>query len=537
MNTERDLRKGRSTLCIGQPIAQPHSEAPTCIDAAMADRMPAGGIDLPELLRELQPTTSRYQRTLLHASGGMGSVWLAHDANIGRDVALKELRPDSAREASAASRFLSEARITGRLEHPGIVPVYDIGRDPATGQPFYTMRFVRGRTLTQAALAFHRRRQAGENEPLEFVNLLSAFVSVCQTIAYAHSRGVIHRDLKGENVLIGDFGEVIVLDWGLARRLDREEGETSAESEWEGDLSQLPAGQTMMGQVMGTPACMAPEQALGQLDQIGPCTDIFGAGAILYEILTGQPPFTGTDTAAVLKLARQAEVTPPRTCWPEVPPCLEAICLKALSKAPADRHESATKLAQAVQGWQDQQRRRAEDELRQAGERLMKQQAALVKLTRSEVFATPELSQTFHRMIEASAETLGVERVSVWSYTSDRRAILCRLLYERSTGKTLSGMELHEVDFPSYFQALQTSEVIAAHDAHADPRTREFSASYLTPLGIGAIMDAPIHVDGAMQGVVCHEHIGPARRWTPDEQLFAIAIANLVAQAITQRGY
>jgi serine/threonine-protein kinase len=182
-------------------------------DAANADATVSAAVpgDRPYLLMEALPTGQRYTRTSLHASGGMGSVWLAHDANIGRDVALKELRAESAANKSVPLRFLREARITGQLEHPGVVPVYEIGRDAATGRPFYTMRFVRGRTLTEASEEFHAHRQAGRDEPLEFINLLSACVSVCHTVAYAHSHGIVHRDLKGENIILGDFGEVIVV--------------------------------------------------------------------------------------------------------------------------------------------------------------------------------------------------------------------------------------------------------------------------------------------------------------------------------------
>jgi GAF domain-containing protein len=163
----------------------------------------------------------------------------------------------------------------------------------------------------------------------------------------------------------------------------------------------------------------------------------------------------------------------------------------------------------------------------------MQQQKALVNLTRSEVFSEPELSATFLRMIEVAARTLQVERVGVWRYMDDRQAICCELLFERSTGRTSSGVVLHARDFPNYFAALQNSEVIPAHDARTDPSTSAFTESYLNPLGIGAIMDAPIHVDGELYGVVCHEHVGPPRRWMPDEQLFAIAIANLVSQAVS----
>src|SRR5262249_21628804 len=137
--------------------------------------------------------------------------------HLDREVAVKELLADKAGHAKIVARFLREARLTGQLEHPGIVPVYELAARADTGQPFYTMRLIRGRTLSEAIDAYHARRAEGRAEPLDFVGLLTAFAAISNTIAYAHSRGVLHRDLKGENVILGDFGEVIVLDWGLAK--------------------------------------------------------------------------------------------------------------------------------------------------------------------------------------------------------------------------------------------------------------------------------------------------------------------------------
>lgn len=307
----------------------------------------------------------RYTLDNLHATGGMGRVWLARDTWLDRNVALKDLRPEVAANAAVRSRFLREARITSQLEHPGIVPVYELARRPAGDEPFYTMRFVKGRTLTEAAEAFHGKRHEGQTDMLEFASLLGAFVTLCNTIAYAHSRRVIHRDLKGNNVLLGDFGEVIVLDWGLAKQLDRSENEL-------GHLADLPGpielDQTMQGEVMGTPAFMAPEQAAGQVDRIDHRTDIYGLGAVLYEILTGEPPFSGLDTREVLGQVLQTEPLAPRYHWEEVPPALEAACLKALAKEPAGRYQAAAELAQEVMTWQEVQRRQAEEALRRQTE-------------------------------------------------------------------------------------------------------------------------------------------------------------------------
>src|SRR5882672_12644867 len=276
---------------------------------------------------------ARYVFTGLHATGGIGRVWLAHDRQLDREVAIKELIPENAGDAKVAARFIREAYLTGQLEHPGVVPVYELDRGAGANQPFYAMKFVRGRTLTNAVDAYHSKRTQGGVDPLEFVALLTAFAAVSNTIAYAHSRGVLHRDLKGDNVILGDFGEVIVLDWGLAKLLGQPEAKETDLSPTPPDYPQDP-GLTVQGEIVGTPAYMAPEQADGRLDQIDHRTDIYGLGAILYEILTGQPPFTGSNTMEVLQKAIRGNPARPQELWAEVPAGLEEICLKAMAKEP-----------------------------------------------------------------------------------------------------------------------------------------------------------------------------------------------------------
>ncbi len=306
--------------------------------------------------------SERYRLNRLHAAGGIGRVWLARDNELGRDVALKELRPECGDNPTLYRRFVQEARITGQLEHPGIVPIYELVQQSGNQQAFYTMRFLKGRTLSEAARTYHHKRLAGQAESLELLNLLNSFVTVCYTLAYAHSRGVIHRDLKGNNIVLGNFGEVVVLDWGLAKLLDQAEGETSdigvvdPVGASDGDL-------TVQGQTLGTPGYMAPEQAVGQPDLIDRRTDVYGLGAILYEILTGQAPFTGSDTCELLRKVREEAPLSPRQLCSDVPPALESICLRALAKDPADRYASATDLAQEVQKWQEVERKQAEEEL------------------------------------------------------------------------------------------------------------------------------------------------------------------------------
>jgi serine/threonine-protein kinase len=301
------------------------------------------------------PTQGRGRYTLmrLHAQGAIGQVWLAHDPDLGRDVALKELRTERQGHPQARARFLEEACITGQLQHPGIVPVHELARSQ-DGQPFYTMRMVGGRTLAEAIKEYHQKRQTRQAGPLELRALLGDFVAVCNAVAYAHSRGVLHRDLKPSNVVLGDFGEVVVLDWGLAKLLSEQRGVSPPVAEADTWVSVSLDGshdETVQGQVLGTPAYMAPEQAEGWLDQLGPATDVYGLGAILYEVLTGQPPFSGGPMHEVLRRVAREEPPRPRQHVPETPAALEAVCLKALARKPAQRYATARELATEVEQW------------------------------------------------------------------------------------------------------------------------------------------------------------------------------------------
>jgi tetratricopeptide (TPR) repeat protein len=276
----------------------------------------------------------RYQTVRLHRTGGLGAVWLARDAVLGRDVALKTIRPDVGGSAARVARFVREARVTGRLEHPGIVPVYDLTA-AADGGPAYVMRFVAGRTLAEAAEGYHAARAAGRAGRLDLVELLEAFVAVCRAVAFAHSRGVLHRDLKGSNVVLGEYGEVFVVDWGLAKEEEAAAGGA--------------AGDTRPGSVVGTPAFLAPEAAAGSPASVA--TDVYGLGAVLYQLLTGGPPYDGPDAPSVLRAVGTTDPRPVRAANPSAPAALAAVCRRAMSRDPAGRYASADELATEVRRW------------------------------------------------------------------------------------------------------------------------------------------------------------------------------------------
>ncbi len=262
-------------------------------------------------------------------------------------------------------RFLREARITGKLDHPGVVPIYEICWDEATRLPYYSMRFLKGQTLSAAVRQFHARKRAQGSESQAFLQLLGSFCIVCNTVAYAHAKGIVHRDLKCDNVILGDYGEVVVIDWGLAKEAASQELEFTAGADSDSEnISATDPKATRVGQVLGTPSYMAPEQAAGRLDLVGPAADIYGLSAILYEILCGQPPFVGSNAIQVLQDVQYSLLRPPSEIAAGVPDALERVCLKGLSKAPHDRHASADTLAREVQGWISAlaERRQAEDE-------------------------------------------------------------------------------------------------------------------------------------------------------------------------------
>ena len=300
----------------------------------------------------LAPAGQRFRVLRPHARGGLGEVFVAHDDELSREVALKEIQARFADDPNSRARFLMEAEVTGRLEHPSIVPVYGLGTY-ADGRPYYAMRFVKGDSLHDAIKRFHQPGAAAGDpgdRALALRQLLGRFLDVCNAVAYAHSRGVLHRDLKPGNILLGPFGETLVVDWGLARVMGEGTGHPA-----DGTARVRPTlhegGQpTQMGAVVGTPAYMSPEQAEGRLDRLGPASDVYSLGATLYHLLTGQAPFRGETGELLTKVAR-GDFAPPRRLLPTVPRALEAVCLKAMALSPADRYASPRDLAADVEHW------------------------------------------------------------------------------------------------------------------------------------------------------------------------------------------
>lgn len=275
--------------------------------------------------------------------GGIGRVLVMHDAHLGRDVALKELlpgqRPGSAggSQTIATTRFLREARITGRLEHPNIVPVYELGRR-RDGSLYYTMKVVNGRTLADVLA---EKRTLGER-----LSLLKHFADLCNAMAYAHDRGIIHRDLKPGNVMVGAFGETVLLDWGLAKPTGSGEGEgVAVGAGLDGSVDELTA--TADGAVLGTPLYMSPEQAKGE-EGVGPQADVWSLGVMLYELLVGRRPFGGNSAFAVLDAVVRGDFVPVRVACPEAPPELAAVVERALSVDRERRYAHAGALADEI---------------------------------------------------------------------------------------------------------------------------------------------------------------------------------------------
>ena len=283
---------------------------------------------------------TRYEVLERLGRGGMGTVYVASDRLLGREVALKvQSVPEPGPEAT--ERMLREARIIARLEHPGIVPVQDVGT-LADGRIFYAMKLVRGRRLDQYT-----------GEGISLAERLRIFTRICEPVAFAHAHGVIHRDLKPENVMVGSFGEVLVMDWGVARW--RAEAEPPPLAPAPTGVAPGPPTGTAHGTILGTPGYMAPEQARGEIDRVDERADVYALGAILYFLLAERTPRGVAEAASGARTWTRPgageplpAVEPPRRQRPDIPRPLEAICLRALAREPGGRYPKVQELAADV---------------------------------------------------------------------------------------------------------------------------------------------------------------------------------------------
>jgi len=290
-----------------------------------------------ESLDTLDVTGERYSGDTLLGQGGMGEVRLCVDKVIGREIARKTILPH-ARNGSTLARFVREAKVQARLEHPSIVPVYDIGRDE-DGAVWFTMKRVRGRSLAEVIASGEESRR----------KLLTAFVAVCYAVAFAHERGVIHRDLKPQNIMLGSFGEVSVLDWGIAKVVGTTDPALSDEALSEQEPR---AGATERGAAIGTVGYMSPEQARGT-EEITPASDVYALGAILFEILAHERMHKGDHAIAVMLETAQGVDARPSARGKDVPPELDEICVNATRVSVKERTASARDLAHAVERYLD----------------------------------------------------------------------------------------------------------------------------------------------------------------------------------------
>jgi len=310
------------------------------------------------------PTIPGYEVVAELARGGMGVVFTAQDLSLDREVAIKTLLPELATRSDLAAQFDREARITARLQHPGVPPVHALG-NLSDGRPFLVMKLIRGRTL-------HEEIEAADRET-ELPRLIGVFEQICQTVGYAHSLGLIHRDLKPLNVMVGSFGEVQVMDWGLAKEVESTEIRGSAELESPSEStrraaqSSPSAGSTRIGRAKGTSSYMPPEQARGQWGTVDTRADVFALGGILCTILTGKPPYTGLNGQAILSLAIDANLDGAierlEACGADTE--LISLAKRCLSPEPAERPGTGKVVAEAVAAYRagvEQRARRAETE-------------------------------------------------------------------------------------------------------------------------------------------------------------------------------
>jgi serine/threonine-protein kinase len=339
---------------LAEPVVIDRTVAESPYDASDSDishdlAAAANEPSVEDLIERLLDIGDRFELQGEIARGAMGRILAGWDQHLGRAVAIKVLRKSAARDLDRI-RFIEEAQVTGQLQHPSIMPVYELGR--LRGQAAFVMRRVEGRSLKQI-IAQLRTGDLEARQQFGRIRLLGLFQQLCLAVGFAHAKGVVHRDLKPSNVMIGDYGEVVLLDWGLCKIVGQDTRSSRSISErW----------RTMHGQIIGTPAYMAPEQAMGLVDQISESTDVYGLGAILYHLLSLRPPFSGKSNREIVQRVLRESVMPIRQRAPEqnIPADLETICMRCLARDPEDRYPNARSLADAITGWLERPSQRSQ---------------------------------------------------------------------------------------------------------------------------------------------------------------------------------
>ena len=299
---------------------------------------------------------NRFRIVNLHAEGGLGIVSVALDQQIGRDVALKQIKVQFADNAIHRFKFIQEAEITGQLEHPGIVPIYALGKD-SNGRPYYAMKFIHGESMRDAIKSFHEQLATNsvEFDGPELRQLLRRFIDVCNAVEYAHDKGVLHRDLKPQNIMLGKHGETLVVDWGLAKRFDQA-GSLSTPSSKDVGESTVHSGdnKTLVGTFLGTPAYAPPEQLKGELEKLSVRSDVYSLGVVLFELLANTIPISGLkNLTEAVEAIESGEISSPKKIKGQVPEGLDFICRQALLADPEKRFSTVAQLKVEVQRWLD----------------------------------------------------------------------------------------------------------------------------------------------------------------------------------------